>query len=567
MKRKLLILAVMIMVIACLFIVSANAEEITAENANFANGVLYKSTSNEFGTVNYVADDVTINYYTDYLDKTSRVVIDNGDGTYSTYPTIYLLYTVTDGGGARWDFDTLGKLAGYTYANTSVVRVELPEGSNVLRGSTFKDCEKLVYVKIPASLSQLNGNSFQNCTNLATVEFAYDYETYTEHGSNFKKLGNGSVFAGCTSLTSLIFPNSLQHIDNSSFNGCTSLTTLVLGASFNSVNQVPMIPKSVTQLILSDSFCADARFFGWTNSNSGAVMPTTFVMYYTGNLEQANTLRSTAVSCYEISKAEMVSYQEFTSETFVRDESLHYFVYGYNKCDAFYNSNHTPAEDDFNCTTGISCTICKETQAGKTHSMQTIWTYENGYASTGWKICKCVNEETCMLDGGKTEGSTPAIITALGYSIKIDTTHGYGIRSDYKIDEETLSEYNDYLGEGNELEIGVVATNADTFASKQIMVNGELNSPKGVKIEVNEGYSSVSCVLAGFTSDIAESLKLVISLYIIDADGTEYVQSTDENNNYSNLDEEFAENERLDIVTIAGIARITGDDISGMPEA
>ena len=68
--------------------------------------------------------------------------------------------------------------------------------------------------------------------------------------------------------------------------------------------------------------------------------PTTLVIYYTGTLAQAEALQGINTYCWEVSHSTLVSYEEFTSEDFERDSNVHYMVYGYNQCEAFYEGDH-----------------------------------------------------------------------------------------------------------------------------------------------------------------------------------------------------------------------------------
>ena len=72
--------------------------------------------------------------------------------------------------GAYWDTATLSALAEETYQTTvSVARIEFPEGTTGIRGSSFKGNTELVYIKVASTITKLHGNSFQNCSNLATI--------------------------------------------------------------------------------------------------------------------------------------------------------------------------------------------------------------------------------------------------------------------------------------------------------------------------------------------------------------------------------------------------------------
>lgn len=226
--------------------------------------------------------------------------------------------------------------------NTKITSAIIPEGITEVGGSMFRGCSNLKKVTLPSTIAKINGNAFEGCSSLTDVIFTYNYEKYPEFGSALTTVGNGSAFSKCTSLKTLIFPNSLTHIDNAAFSGCTALETLVLGASFATTNQCPAIPKTLTSIIISETYNYNGTLFsGDTNKFS---CPATFVVYYTGTLAQAQTLQATNTSCWEISHSTLVSYEEFTSDSFARDESVHYMVYGYNKCEAFYKGEHNKSE-------------------------------------------------------------------------------------------------------------------------------------------------------------------------------------------------------------------------------
>ena len=226
--------------------------------------------------------------------------------------------------------------------NTKITSAIIPEGITEVGGSMFRGCSNLKKVTLPSTITTIKGNAFDSCSSLTDVIFTYNYEKYPEFGSALTKVDNGSAFSKCTSLKTLIFPNSLKHVDNAAFSGCTALETLVLGASFATTNQCPGIPKTLSSIIISETYNYNGTLFsGDTNKFS---CPATFVVYYTGTLAQAQTLQATNTSCWEISHSTLVSYEEFTSDSFARDESIHYMVYGYNKCEAFYKGEHNKSE-------------------------------------------------------------------------------------------------------------------------------------------------------------------------------------------------------------------------------
>ena len=89
----------------------------------------------------------------------------------------------------------------------------------------FSDCSSLTSIEIPASVETIEATAFSDCSKLATVTF--------EKGSQLKIIGGGysssyyyGAFLGCSSLTSIEIPASVETIEATAFNFCSKLTTV-----------------------------------------------------------------------------------------------------------------------------------------------------------------------------------------------------------------------------------------------------------------------------------------------------------------------------------------------------
>ena len=79
----------------------------------------------------------------------------------------------------------------------------------------FSGCTNLTTVKLPASVERIGESAFQNCVNLTSIECE----------SPSIRIGQ-EAFSGCSSLTSLDFLPPVNSIGEAAFYNCTGLTTV-----------------------------------------------------------------------------------------------------------------------------------------------------------------------------------------------------------------------------------------------------------------------------------------------------------------------------------------------------
>ena len=80
---------------------------------------------------------------------------------------------------------------------------------------------------IPSSVTQLACSSFMGCSKLTSVTIP----------DSINRLGNGSVFVGCTGLTNVSLPNTITFIGSWEFSDCTGLTTMTIPAGVINIGQ------------------------------------------------------------------------------------------------------------------------------------------------------------------------------------------------------------------------------------------------------------------------------------------------------------------------------------------
>ena len=73
----------------------------------------------------------------------------------------------------------------------------------------FEDCSSLISVVFPESLESIGDYAFEDCSSLTSVIFP----------ESLKSIGD-YAFNDCSSLTSIVFPKSLKSIGTSAFSDC-----------------------------------------------------------------------------------------------------------------------------------------------------------------------------------------------------------------------------------------------------------------------------------------------------------------------------------------------------------
>ena len=145
-------------------------------------------------------------------------------------------------------------------------------------------------------------------------------------------------------------------------------------------------------------------------------------------------------------------------------------------------------------------------------------TYESGFDKNGVAHTKCARcDET-------NEGEIAPIFTAKGYSVNGE---GSSLNGGYTVDLDLLQSYVDLNGE---VEFGIVIANANSFAG-EFFEDGRVTSTKALQVGITPDYTNFDCSIHFNTSanDAASSLELIITAYVIDANGNvTYIQA--ENN-------------------------------------
>ena len=121
------------------------------------------------------------------------------------------------------------------------------EGTKTIAGEAFEDCSSLESVMIPDSVTSIGDSAFEYCSSLTSI---------TIPGS--VTFIGGGAFEGCSSLENVAIPDSVISIGDFAFAGCGSLTSIVIPDSVTSIGDGAFawcsgltsitIPDSVTSI-------------------------------------------------------------------------------------------------------------------------------------------------------------------------------------------------------------------------------------------------------------------------------------------------------------------------------
>ena len=147
----------------------------------------------------------------------------------------------------------------YAFENcSSLTNMTIPNAVTTINKYTFSG-SGLQEISIPDNVLSIEAGAFYNCKKLTTVNFGENSKLQYLKQEYFN--GWIGAFANCSSLTSIVLPESLISIDSAVFINCKKLSSVT-------------IPASITELPgVSNTFV----FLGCTSLHT---------IYYTGTLEQ-----------------------------------------------------------------------------------------------------------------------------------------------------------------------------------------------------------------------------------------------------------------------------------------
>ena len=174
---------------------------------------LSEQPSFQFPHVSYVVD---INYVDFGLYEYPTAIPSDDVLTAASNPQVYAILNNNS-------IPHTGENDGYTADDLATITVEqlYDQNSNsIFNGSDIETFNEFAYFTV----SSVPNGIFDGCSSLTSVVIP---QSATDIGS--------SAFMGCTSLTEITIPNSVTAIGRSAFLGCSSLERVVIGLSVTSI--------------------------------------------------------------------------------------------------------------------------------------------------------------------------------------------------------------------------------------------------------------------------------------------------------------------------------------------
>ncbi len=555
MKKKLLLIASMVIFVLCIFVMTVGAQDVS-------------SVDPQFGTVESIGGAGAA--------STERVKLACGDH-FHTYPSSYI---VTQNTSLTFDFTLVSKNGcGVTYTKDNVVAFEMPESVTTMPGAMFNGSKSIKYFRISKSFTGFGGN---NTFDGSTLEW-FDFNENT-----IIKEIKQSTFCGCKSLKGICFPDQMTTMGVYCLANCPNLGPVYLPSSLTTFSGDKAWPTfappggndgagrefNKNMYFVNEKFTDPAKaekptvyyvpsgvssmwncgFRGMSNINDVIVFPTATTNIDTGydlcftNMGTSADKEKTIIFLGNVTKLRLYESQvnvnlvfanendtgidSFTLNT-LADNSVPakpgkmYFcasgaVYNCNKTESDSEMRHfaderkatikDPATCDKNATYDTYC-YCgayigvKEnegTALGHTHSVFVDLVYvdysKNGYYSYQCERCDDVDNKT----------SAPALFTCLGYSAP--EFGAKGIAVGFTVNNGAITEYQTVTGKA--VRYGVFAVLQDRLDGNEIFGEDGVASDGVISADItNHEFAAFELKIVGFT-DEQKDTRLAMGAYV-----------------------------------------------------
>ena len=380
-------------------------------------------------------------------------------------------------------------------------------GVTVIGNKAFMDCHKLGNINLWNGIETIEGRAFQSCTSMTSIIIP---DSCTVVGTT------ETVFASCTSLKTIVLPKQAS-FGKYCFEKCTALTDIWM----------PTEPSTFA-----------AQVFGQCGSSLAV-----------------NFHFATATNTITVTDTNFNNDPYLTAIGKDSDARLKFNAPLSTKCTVFLGG-HGAAPSNNDCTKDIVCLLCATvmSEAYEGHDIVVEITYDNGFTSVGVKTTYCSRDNCTVCNDSE---QAEAIFTAKGYSFKEEGSKN-GICGGFAVNVDAFDEYKALYPEKS-ISVSLLILNPKYLDSNAFFgANGVVNASKGsVQVEINESsYSRLDYMVSGFTLDYMQNLELAFAV-VVNVDGEiEIVQKQYSENESTAIRNKYADKSGIELysVTVETIA-------------
>ena len=491
MKKK-LVFAVMTLALLCLMVLSVSASD-------------YIPNFGEVTTFSEIAQP-------SILDTTSRVLMSDG----KTYPAYYMLNYSTS---FSPNYSKINNVVGSgTYGNATVVALEIPEGittipscwsaAGLLQGDKYT--EAIEYLKFPSTLTTMGEAAVFSVTTLKVIDNFENTKVEEIPSRGFHNL---------TSLEFIHLPNTVKTIPDRAFFSCQSVEYIILGANIEYIGTQAFYQagmnsgKECVKIYISDTISTIYNAYG-----SGPLQSanSVVVLYYTGTLED-DGMQQIIASPGILSGASSWATVDASDEGF--DSNAAYekstIIYNYNKCEAFYDGNHSFKDANKCQDICDNCKITEEKENPQHENAVTVQKTEKGYFDAISVVNACVNCGSVE----KTENIS-ALFDCLGYSACTFNDNNSVVQG-FCVNKTAIEAYRAYVPS---FEFGVIATaNVVEEGATASSISPSLNGENVISASLNNLKHDYFEIKVIGIKEEKKDLLIVFCAYVTEGDSIYYL--------------------------------------------
>ena len=387
----------------------------------------------------------------------------------------------------------------------NIKTINIPASVELIKSKDHREGAPFCYTY---SLETVTFAPNSRLTRIQAYAFCYSNIEYIQFPDFFVAV-NQNLFRGCDNLKVIRFGANFQYFENVDNNGNTTTNHQSTTHTANAIREIYLpssfyLTKPNINYRVSYAFdgCSNAKFFF---VGTKAQLDTAIANFINSEWTTGATDHNYIVTAYNEKK--IVSFSEYSENP--DNYKGRYIIYDYNKCDAFYGSEHL--EDNNSCL--INCTRCGingEVEKNPIHNLATTISYEN-YGIEGTKTTACTNEGCKHILTEK----TPALIVCLGYSAP--EYDGNEIAIGFTINNGAITEYEKISGK--KLTYGAFAVAKEKLGTNDIFNKDSGDTTSGVvNAEIKSyQYTGFELKIGGFT-DANKNVKLALGAYVIATD-------------------------------------------------